>query len=231
MNPTRHRKARLALLRNRHTVRLSLLATACLGAIGAASSAAQAVGSGAPGVAVANDISTSLANPGHPSDFNDSFSIHQFGTVYAASARNQANAVSIACSADKPCRSVAISFQIDTMAGAGVHLNAVNLSNANNVHCDGCQTVAAAYQFVVSTPGPFTLSPDAQSQLAAIHAQLDALSDSTAPAADLQAQIDTLAGQVTSILQTAAASAPTTPVADTPMFRPTVTVHRMFNQN
>lgn len=233
MKSTRHRRVRLSLLRNRHTFRLGLLATACLGAIGTAASA-QAVGSGGsgvPGVAIADDTSSSHANPGHQTDFDDSFTVHQFGAVYAASVRNQANAQSTACSADAPCRSVAISFQIDTMAGADVRLNAVNLSNADNVHCDGCQTVGVAYQFVVSTPGVFTLSPAAQSRLAAIHAQLNALSSSTDSAADLQTQIDALAGQVTSILQTAAASAPTTPVANTPMFRPTVTVHRMFNQD
>lgn len=234
--PTRHRKTRLARLRNRHTFRLGLLATACLGAIGTAAGAAQAVGAGAglSGVAVADDISTSLANPGHQNRFDDSFAVHQFGTVYAGSVRNQATAESVACTADNPCRSVSISFQIDTLAGENVHLNAVNLSNADNEHCDGCQTLASAYQFVVSTPAPFALSPAAQSQLAAIHAQLDALSTSTAPVAQVQAQIDALAGQVTTILQTAAANAPAVaagPTTNAPMFQPTVTVHRMFNQN
>lgn len=234
MKSTRHRKSRLARLGNRHTFRLGLLATACLGAIGTAAGAAQAVGtggSGFSGVAVADDISSSMANPVHQNGFDDSFAVHQFGTSSTANLHNQAGAESVACAADNPCRSVSISFQIDTLAGTNVHINASNLGNAENVHCAGCQTLAAAYQFVVSTPAPFTLSPAAQSQLAAIHAQLNALSDSTAPIADLQPQIDALAGQVTSILQTAAADAPAAPAAAAPMVRPTVTVHRTFNQN
>jgi hypothetical protein len=59
--------------------------------------------------------------------------------VNAASVRNQANAFSSGCTADDECCSVALSFQIVTVAGEHTRLNAVNLSDATNKSCTGCQ--------------------------------------------------------------------------------------------
>ncbi len=235
MELNEHRKPSTHPGRRRRALRLGLLATASLTAIGAITGGAQAIGYAAspvPGVGVASDSTYTLTNPGHHDRFDDSFTVHQFGPLFAASVRNQATAESAYCSADAPCRSVSLSFQIDTMAGTNIHLNAVNLSDASNVHCDGCQTVAGAYQFVVSTPNPFTLSASARGQLAAIHHQLDALSTSTASATAIQEQADALAAEVTAILKAAAATAPTGPgVNALTLLVPNVTVHRMFQHN
>jgi hypothetical protein len=191
-----------------------------------AQAAAPAIGF--PGhIAVANDSTHTLANRAHETRFQDSFTVHQFGTVVAAGVRNQAVAVSAGCSADDPCRSTALSFQIVTMAGEHVHLNAVNLSTARNEHCDGCQTLAGAYQFIVSTPHPFILSAQSQRQLAEIHRKLDALSKSTLSATALKQQVDALAADVVTILKSAAAAAPEGHDANTPgSFHPTVTMQR-----
>jgi hypothetical protein len=224
----------------RRLFRLGILATAAIGTVGAVAGAAQAVSFGdayssdSGGIAVASNESFALSNAGDQTTFKDSFTIHQYGAVFAANVRNDATAESVACSPDAPCRAVSLSFQVITMAGTDIHLNADNISNADNVHCAGCQTVAGAYQFVVDTPGAFTLSPAAESQLAAIHRELNALSDSALPIADVQSRADALAVQVSAILKTAAASAPEDSVMR-PMTAgaatPTVRVYRDFQQH
>ncbi len=233
MNLNQHRRAAVKAGLGRKAVRIGLLATASLTAVATAATAqAAAPGSTAGtghGVAIATDGARTLANPGQRTRFDDSFTVHQEGNVFAAALRNTADAESIACSAAKTCRSVALSFQIVTMAGENIHLNAVNTSNADNRHCDGCQTLAGAYQFIVSTPRPFTLSGTELRQLADIHRKLDALGKSKAPIATVKAQADALAAQVTGILNTAAAHAPKGPGVDAlGVTAPHVTVHRMY---
>ena len=220
-------------------VRLGVLATAALGTVGTIGSIAQAVtigdgfSSDSGGTAIANNYTFALSNAGDQTSFKDSFTVHQYGAVDAAYLRNQAIAESVACSPDSPCRSVSLSFQIVTMAGTDIHLNAVNLSDAQNVHCAGCQTVAGAYQFVVSTPGAFTLSNSARAQLERIHQELNALSNSKLSADQVQSAADGLAMQVASILKTAAATSPEGPVEHplTAGFGPKVTVYRDFQQH
>ncbi|HET9171137.1 MAG TPA: hypothetical protein VFN97_16990 [Actinospica sp.] len=220
-------------------VRLGVLATAALGTVGTIGSIAQAVtlgdgfSSDTGGTAVANNYTFALSNAGDQTSFKDSFTVHQYGSVNAAYLRNQAIAESVSCSPDAPCRSVSLSFQIATMAGTDIHLDAVNLSDAQNVHCAGCQTVAGAYQFVVSTPGAFTLNATARAQLDRIHHELNALSNSKLSADQVQSAADALAMQVASILKTAAATSPEGPVehALTGSFSPKVTVYRDFQQH
>lgn len=235
MNLNQHRRAIPRAGSGRRAVRIGLLATAGLTAVATAATTAQAVGVGtfasdSHGVAIANDGARALANPGHRVRFDDSFTVHQEGNLFAAGAHNTARADSVGCTAAAPCRSIALSFQIVTMAGENIHLNAVNLSSADNHHCAGCQTLAGAYQFVVSTPRAFTLGPAALRQLADIHRRLDALGRSTAPIATVKAQADALAAQVNGILKAAAATAPKGPGVDALAVQaPTVTMHRMFS--
>lgn len=226
----------------RRILRLGLLTTAALGAIATAAGAAQAVAIGggftsdSGGVGVASEHTFALSNPHDRTAFKDSFTIEQFGDVLGASVRNQATAESVACSDDAPCHAVSLSFQIVTMGGTNIDLNAVNLSSATNVHCAGCQTVAGAYQFVVDTPHAFRLSPAAQTQLEAIHRQLNALGDARLPAADVQAKADALAVQVAAILKNAAATSPEQggpvvhPLASSGS-GPSVRVYRDFQQH
>lgn len=207
--------------------RLGLLATACLGVVGVTAGAAQAIA----GTGIVTTSANALANPGHPHVFQDSFEVHRLGTVLAAGVHNQAQAQSVQCSAAHPCRSVALSFQIVTMVGDQAHLNAVNLSNSQNVHCPGCQSLAVAYQFVVSTDSAFALSSATQQQLTQIHDELNALNSSNASTTQLKTTVDGLAGQVTSILNAAAAAAPKGAHAAAQSAAPLVTVHRKVDQH
>jgi hypothetical protein len=225
MNITTSTRHHARSTRALNATRLGMLASACLGTLGLAAGAAQAFA----GVAVADDAAHALANPGNPVVFRDAFDVHQDGAVIAASARNQAESASIECSAAAPCRSIALSFQIVTMAGENIHLNAANLSNSENVHCGGCETLAGAYQFIVSTPAAFTLSPSTQLQLEHIHSELNALGSSSASIAQVQADADALATQVDAILHAAAASAVRLRPSAQPA-GPLVTMHRMFDQ-
>lgn len=222
--PSRHR----ARPDRSNVLRYGVLATACLGTLGLTAGAAEAFA----GVGVADEHAHALANPGNPDVFRVAFGIHQYGEVLAASARNQAQAESVSCREDDPCRSIALSFQIVTMAGEHIHLNALNLSSSENVHCDGCEALAGAYQFVVSTPIAFALSPHTQVQLQHIENELDALGSSHASIAQIKADADALAAQVAAILHAAAAAALAghAPLA-AQSTDPLVTMHRMFHQN
>lgn len=220
MNNHRKPRATKSALTQR-AVRVGLFAAGVAGVAAAVpAQVASAATDGSGHVAVASDHVFSHADRAHHTQARDSFSVRQFGTVNAAGVRNQANAVSAGCSADDACRSVALSFQIVTVAGEHTHLNAVNLSDATNKKCTGCQTLAGAYQFVVSTPRPLNLDDATQRQLADVHRRLDALTRSSLPAADLRQQADGLASEVTGILHDAVANAPKS--AD----QPQVTMHR-----
>ena len=231
MNLNNHRRAKPPNGPARRAVKLGLLATAGLTVVATAASAEAATTSGAShGVAVVNDSARTLATPGQRSQFQDSFTVHQEGALFASTDRNTAEADSVACTTAKPCRSIALSFQIDTMAGENIRLNAANQSHSANHDCAGCQTFAGAWQFIVSTPRPFTLSASAQRQLADIHRKLDALGRSSASIAVIQQQAGALATQVQAILTAAAATAPKGPGVDTlAEMAPTVTMHRMLS--
>lgn len=213
-----HRKPRTQSVFTQRAVRVGLFAA---GAAGIATAVPAQAATGLPQhSAIAADQTFSRADFVHHTQARDSFTVHQFGTVNAATARNQANAVGVGCSVDDHCRSVALSFQIVTMAGEHTHLNAINRGDAVNEHCDGCQTLAGAYQFVVSTPRPFALDKGSQQKLADIHRRLDALTRSALPATDLKARADALAAEVNKVLADAVAKAPKGTE------RPTVTLHR-----
>lgn len=206
-----HRKPRTPSPLTRRAVRVGLFAAGVAGvatAVPAQAATGGAATGGAAKVAVASDHVFSHADRHDHTEEKDSFTIRQVGKVAAASVRNQANAVSAGCTADDDCRSVALSFQIVTVAGEHTRLNAVNLSDAVNKSCTGCQTLAGAYQFVVSTPAPLTLDSAHRRQLADIQRRLDALTRSDVPATDLRTRADALAAEVNTVLKDAVADAP-----------------------
>ncbi|GGX97977.1 hypothetical protein [Streptomyces anandii] len=179
-------------------------------------------------VAIAVDGAHSHADRTHVRQFDESFTVHEYGPSIAVTANNRATAVASGCSLDRPCRSVALSYQIVTTAGRGARLiNATNLSRSVNEHCPACETFSAAYQFVVATPRRFTLSRDARDELAGINREVDALKTSGWPISRIGREADELARRVKSVLDHEAARAPratgSDPLAD---FAPTVTMHR-----
>ncbi|WP_330343196.1 hypothetical protein [Streptomyces sp. NBC_00557] len=180
-------------------------------------------------VATAVDAALSHADRTHVNQFDQSFAIHEYGPSVAVTANNRATAVSAGCSPADPCRSVALSYQILTTAGRSARLiNATNLSRSVNEHCPACQTLAAAYQFVVATPRQFSLSRQAREQLNGISRQVAALKTSRLPIEQITQRADELARQVKAVLDREAARAPRTSGGSDPLadFTPTVTMHR-----
>ncbi|MEU8588912.1 hypothetical protein AB0C59_18215 [Streptomyces sp. NPDC048664] len=215
---SQHRKPRAHSAFSQRAVRVGLFAA---GAAGIATAVpAQAASALPQHAAIVTDQTSSRADFVHHQQVRDSFTVRQFGTVNAAAVRNQATAMGVGCSVDDHCRSVALSFQIVTMAGDPTHLNAINRGDARNEHCDGCQTLAGAYQFVVSTPHALTLDKASRQKLDDIHRRLDALTRSTLPATDLKTRADALAAEVDKVLADAVAKAPKGAQ------RPSVTLHR-----
>jgi len=181
-----------------------------------------------PNVAVAVDMAHSHADRAHVNQFDESFKIHEYGPSVAVAANNRATAESAGCSMDAPCRSVALSYQIVTTAGRNARLvNATNISRAVNEHCPACQTVSAAYQFIVATPRGFGLGREARGELESINRQVDALKASRLPISQITRRADELAQRVKTVLDREAARAPRgtggDPLAD---FAPNVTMHR-----
>jgi hypothetical protein len=213
----------------RKAVRLGMLTTAGLVAFATAAPAGAASGSSIPrDVAAAVDEAHTLANRAHPVQYDEEFSVHQFGPLIAAAAHNRAVAASVGCSLNRPCRSIALSFQIVTTSGVDLRrVNATNISRAVNQHCSGCQTFAGAYQFIVSTPRPLTFSARDRDRLADIRRRLAALKRCGDPISEIERRADALAAEVRAVLNQAAAGVPAgsgaSPLRE---FRPTVTMHR-----
>jgi hypothetical protein len=116
-----------------------------------------------------------------------------------ATAYNFALARSTGCNG---CRTVAIAVQIDLVSANPSYVNATNSTQASNINCIACTTVAAAHQFIVTSPGTVSLTPAGSAALDGIRQQLAALRSSSADGATLDAQIDALMSQVAHILQT-----------------------------
>ncbi|MGW4444563.1 hypothetical protein [Streptomyces sp. NPDC004682] len=230
----KHRKPHTRLLRSRVAgigvaATAAFAATATVPATAVTLPTAPTAPSGAAGkAAIAVDLANSRADRTHMYDFDESFRIHEYGPTVAVTANNRATAMSVGCSADAPCRSVALSFQIVTTAGSNARLiNATNLSRASNEHCPSCETLSAAYQFVVATPREFHLSKASRSELAGIQRQVDALRTSRLPIARIRERADALAQQVKVILDRETARAPRGDARDPRTnFAPTVTMHR-----
>ncbi|MFE3109082.1 hypothetical protein ACFXKJ_19495 [Kitasatospora indigofera] len=228
----KHRNSHRSSIIGRTAGRLGVLSGACLAALAVAAPADAVPFSSHPGrgVAAFADRATTHANRVHPDQYEDSFTVHELGTVFSVAANNRATAVSTGCSSQHPCRSIALSFQIVTMAGDDVRLNATNLGRAVNEQCPGCQTLAGAYQFIVSTAQPFALSPAAKSQLAAVHRRLDALDTSNDPVPVVKQRADDLAAQVKAILDREASSAPRGGAPGlAAKSGPSVTMHRHYD--
>ncbi|MEV4561222.1 hypothetical protein AB0K51_30105 [Kitasatospora sp. NPDC049285] len=228
----KHRTPQRSSIIGRTAGRLGVLSGACLAVLAVAAPAGAVPFSDHPGrgVAAFADRATTHASRVHPDQYEDSFTVHQLGTVFSVGANNRATAVSAGCSTPHPCRSIALSFQIVTMAGDDVRLNATNLGRAVNEQCPSCQTLAGAYQFIVSTAQPFRLSPGASGQLAAIHRRLDALGASHDPIPVVKQRADDLAAQVKAILDHEALTAPRA-AGMSPLAKsgPSVTMHRHYD--
>ncbi|AXI79455.1 hypothetical protein [Peterkaempfera bronchialis] len=240
MKHSNHRKPRQQ--RAQQALRIGLIATAGLAAVASAAPAQAASGPAPaapfgltmPEVHIQADSAISNAHRAHTRDFKASFAIHEYGDTIGAGIANQALASSSGCTGSEHCRSVALSFQIVTMGGSHLNLNAKNVSRAANNQCTGCETMAGAYQFIVDTPQAMHLNSADRAKLTEIQRELYALRGTTDSPAALQQKADALAARVVTVLKSAAAQAPAKAAPTRSGFfasptSPKVTVHSLMD--
>ena len=100
------------------------------------------------------------------------------------------------------CMSVAIAIQVVLVTTDVTSVAPVNVAVAVNQNCTSCQALASAFQFIMSTGGPVTLSHDGRKTLEDIRKQLDALRTSGLPADQMLAQVQQLDAQIVQVVQT-----------------------------
>jgi hypothetical protein len=155
------------------------------------------IAGGTAQAASADNYASSYAHGWYKNSFDVAFQIRQMfsGSI---NAYNEADAVSKNCDG---CRSVAIAFQIVADGRAASEVNAGNDASAVNVNCGNCTTVGIAYQFVMDKPTVLTWSD--MGKLYQIEYKLYALRWSHASADSISAQVESLAGNVSTILANA----------------------------
>ncbi len=129
------------------------------------------------------------------------------------------------------CRTAAIAFQV-VLAEGTVALSADNHAAAINDRCTTCDTLAAAYQFVVVGGGEVSLTRSGRSQLRGLDRDLRDLRRSEATGAELAAAAEALAGQVLAVLQSEVVLEPSDALA--PLSRSagvSVELHREVDAN
>lgn len=110
--------------------------------------------------------------------------------------------VALAVSDCTDCQSVAIAVQIDLISPVPALLTASNTAVAANVDCELCDTLAAAFQYVVATPEPLRLTPTGRQEIHWIERALNSLGRSNEDPADMEAQIQVLANELSQVLST-----------------------------
>jgi len=111
---------------------------------------------------------------------------------------NAAVAVS-SCSA---CQTVAIAIDVVFVQSDPTVYTPTNLALALNIGCSSCNTLADAYQFVISTGGALRLTPQGAREIAGIRRQLELLRQCDCSIMDIQAQVTVLTDQLKQVLST-----------------------------
>jgi putative peptide zinc metalloprotease protein len=86
-----------------------------------------------------------------------------------------------------------VAFQVIILTGSPNVVTPANAAVAANGNCTNCDSFAFAYQDVVSTAGPATLSPAGIAALQGIQLRADAIAQSGEPDAQMDAELRTLA--------------------------------------
>jgi hypothetical protein len=130
------------------------------------------------------------------------------GAPTVASA-NIASALSTDCTG---CRTVAVAFQAVLVTGDPHTFTPANAATAVNAGCHSCATYAYAYQYVVSTGGPVRISTSGRAQLGDIQRRIDAVARSTASFWTLTEELDELAAEFSSVIDSESIAAGQRPV-------------------
>jgi len=101
------------------------------------------------------------------------------------------------------CQTVALAIQVVLISGYDSSVVAPeNLAIAINEECSLCDTLASAYQFVLTAEGSLRFTAEGSQRLAEIRQALLALRDSGLTAAEIQAQVDALMDDLAEVLAT-----------------------------
>jgi putative peptide zinc metalloprotease protein len=113
------------------------------------------------------------------------------------------------------CQTVAIAIQVVLISGYDSStVSPENLAIAINESCSLCDTLASAYQFVLTAEGNLHFTADGNRRLAALRQALRDLGRGDLPVEQIQAKLDTLMDELAAILSTELV--PSGPVATKP---------------
>jgi putative peptide zinc metalloprotease protein len=101
------------------------------------------------------------------------------------------------------CQTVALAIQVLLISGYDSSVVAPeNVAIALNVDCVACETLASAYQFVLTTEGNVHFTAEGSKQLAEIRRALLELKKSDLPIEQIQAKLDALMDDLAKVLST-----------------------------
>lgn len=150
---------------------------------------AQEVGGGGDNVAIA--INTKDGS----SEFKLSFRIVRTNS----DTLDNGNAA-VAFASCEGCETLAVAFQVVLSFTDPSVVTPTNLAIAMNFQCTSCQTLASAYQFVLGTDGNVHFSAEGNQAIAEIRRALRDVLRSDLSIAEIQAQLDKLAGDLRTVL-------------------------------
>jgi putative peptide zinc metalloprotease protein len=99
------------------------------------------------------------------------------------------------------CQTIAISIQIVFVTGDPEVVTPENIALAFNVLCTLCDTLASAYQWVLSTDGQVHFTAEGNQAIAAIRRELRDLAKSGLTGPEIQARVDELMQRLARVLE------------------------------
>jgi putative peptide zinc metalloprotease protein len=101
------------------------------------------------------------------------------------------------------CQTIALAIQIVLISGTDAStVSPENVAIAINEGCVLCDTLASAYQFVVTADGHLNFTPEGRRRLAALRQELLALRSAGLTGPEIQAKVDALMTELADILST-----------------------------
>jgi putative peptide zinc metalloprotease protein len=173
-------------------LRILLAATVAIGGVQAAIPA----GAGADEGSGADNSAVAINTEDDSSLFEFAFQIKRvMGPVV-----DQSNEAVAYASCDG-CKTVAIAIQIVLVMSQPDVITPTNVAVAINEVCVACETLAAAYQFVIGGE-PVRLTSDGMKKLLDIKRRIAELEDSDLPIAEIKEQLDGLVAEIEQVLAT-----------------------------
>ncbi len=148
--------------------------------------------------AAAQDTTAVAVNTRDGADvFRLAFSIRR---VMSETVDNGNAAVAVSSCTD--CQTVAIAMQVVLVFSDPETVTPENLALAMNIECSLCDTLASAYQMVLTTGGVVRLTAEGQQRLAELRVRLLQLRHSGLSGAEIQAQVDAVYDELAQVIAT-----------------------------